>query len=68
MFGRNHQRKMKIAAPYKIYNIGNNKPENLLYFVETLEKCLMAEGIIRKPAEKELLPMQPEMCTRHMPM
>lgn len=45
-------------APYKVYNIGNNKPENLLYFVETLEKCLMREGIIKKPAEKELLPMQ----------
>jgi UDP-glucuronate 4-epimerase len=47
------------GALYKIYNIGNNKPENLLYFVETLEKCLMKEGIIRYPAEKELLPMQP---------
>jgi len=47
------------GAPYKVYNIGNNKPENLLYFVETLEKCLMAEGIINQPAEKELLPMQP---------
>ncbi len=34
------------GAPYKVYNIGNNKPENLLYFVETLEKCLMMEGII----------------------
>ncbi|HHT54440.1 MAG TPA: SDR family NAD(P)-dependent oxidoreductase [Clostridiales bacterium] len=47
------------GAPYKIYNIGNNKPEDLLYFVETLEKCLMSEGIINKPAEKEFLPMQP---------
>ncbi|HOQ14233.1 MAG TPA: NAD-dependent epimerase/dehydratase family protein, partial [Bacillota bacterium] len=47
------------GAPYKVYNIGNNKPENLLYFVETLEKCLMREGIIDRPAEKELLPMQP---------
>lgn len=47
------------GAKYKIYNIGNNKPESLMYFVETLEKCLMAEGIIDKPAEKELLPMQP---------
>ena len=28
-------------------------------FVETLEKCLMQEGIISKPAEKEFLPMQP---------
>ena len=47
------------GAPYKVYNIGNNQPENLLYFVETLEKCLMKEGIISAPAEKELLPMQP---------
>lgn len=47
------------GALYKVYNIGNNKPENLLYFVETLEKCLINEGIINKPAEKELLPMQP---------
>lgn len=44
---------------YKVYNIGNNKPESLLNFVETLEKCLIAEGIIDRPAEKELLPMQP---------
>ncbi|MFY9381018.1 MAG: NAD-dependent epimerase [Eubacteriales bacterium] len=47
------------GAPYKVYNIGNNKPENLLYFVETLEMCLMREGIIDRPAEKELVPMQP---------
>ena len=51
--------KTEDGAPYKIYNIGNNKPENLLYFVETLEKCLMREGIIDKPVEKEFLPMQP---------
>lgn len=44
---------------YKLYNIGNNKPESLLYFVETLEKCLMEAGVIDHPAEKEFLPMQP---------
>lgn len=38
---------------YKIYNIGNNKPEKLLDFIETLEKCLGRE------AKKEFLPMQP---------
>lgn len=38
---------------YKVYNIGNNKPEKLMYFIETLEKC------IGKTAEKEFLPMQP---------
>lgn len=39
--------------PYKIYNIGNNKPEKLLYFIETLEKALCTK------AKKEFLPMQP---------
>lgn len=59
-------RKVMAKAPeenaqgvrYKVYNIGNNKPENLLHFVETLEKCLLLEGVIEKPAEKEFLPMQ----------
>ncbi len=37
----------------KVYNIGNNKPEKLMYFIETLEKK------IGKVAEKEFLPMQP---------
>lgn len=44
---------------YKVYNIGNNKPETLKYFVDTLESCLLEEGVILKPAEKEYLPMQP---------
>jgi UDP-glucuronate 4-epimerase len=49
----------EAGVKYKIYNIGNNQPESLMYFVETLEKCLIKENIISKPAEKELLPMQP---------
>lgn len=44
---------------YKIYNIGNNKPESLLKFVETLETILLEMNIIDTPAEKEFLPMQP---------
>lgn len=36
-----------------VYNIGNNSPEKLMYFVETLEKAL------GKTAVKEFLPMQP---------
>lgn len=44
---------------YKLYNIGNSKPESLLYFVETLEACLMEAGVIHSPAQKEFLPMQP---------
>jgi UDP-glucuronate 4-epimerase len=39
-------------APYRIYNIGNNKPIELMYFIELLENCL---GI---KAEKNMLPMQ----------
>lgn len=40
-------------APYRLYNIGNNNPVNLLSFIETLEKCL------DKKAIKNLLPLQP---------
>ncbi|MBQ4554417.1 MAG: GDP-mannose 4,6-dehydratase [Spirochaetaceae bacterium] len=47
------------GAPYKIYNIGNNSPESLMYFVETLEKWLLHYGVITEPAKKDLLPMQP---------
>ena len=28
------------GVPNKVYNIGNNKPEKLMVFIETLEKCL----------------------------
>lgn len=47
------------GAPYKVYNIGNNKPSSLMNFVEILENCLIKEGIISKPGKQELLPMQP---------
>lgn len=40
------------GAPHKLYNIGNNKPEKLMDFIETLEKCL------GKKAIKEYHPMQ----------
>jgi UDP-glucuronate 4-epimerase len=40
-------------APYRIYNIGNNQPIELMYFIEVLEKCLGIE------AKKNLLPIQP---------
>ena len=39
--------------PYKLYNIGNNQPVELLRFIEILEDCL------GKKAQKEFLPMQP---------
>jgi UDP-glucuronate 4-epimerase len=41
------------SAPYRVYNIGNNNPVELMHYIETLEKCL---GMT---AEKELLPLQP---------
>jgi len=40
-------------APYRIYNIGNNNPVDLMKFIGVLENCL------GKKAEKNLLPMQP---------
>lgn len=40
-------------APYRLYNIGNNNPVNLLTFIEILEKCLNKEAI------KNFLPLQP---------
>lgn len=43
----------------KVYSSGNSKPESLQYFVETLEKDLIAEGIASVLADKEYLPMQP---------
>ena len=41
------------AAPWRIYNIGNNRPEELMHVVGLLEQEL------GRPAYKELLPMQP---------
>lgn len=41
------------GAAYKVYNIGNNKPEKLMDYIAVLEKCLGRE------AQKEFLPMQP---------
>lgn len=40
-------------VPYRVYNIGNNKPTELLRFIEVLEDAL------GKRAEKNFLPMQP---------
>lgn len=41
------------SAPYKIFNIGNNQPVELGYFIESIEKAL------GKKAIKNLLPLQP---------
>ena len=50
------------VPPYKVYNIGNNSPENLLDFVTILQEELMAAKILPADydfdAHKELVPMQ----------
>lgn len=51
--------KTEDGVPYKVYNIGNSKPEDLLNFVNTLEECLKEADVIDNPVEKEFLPMQP---------
>ncbi|MFA7466770.1 MAG: SDR family NAD(P)-dependent oxidoreductase [Desulfotomaculaceae bacterium] len=43
---------------HKVYNIGNNKPEQLMYFIEALEKALSQVTGQSMVAEKEYLPMQ----------
>ncbi len=40
-------------APYRIFNIGSNRPVKLMRYIEVLERCL------GKKAKLELLPMQP---------
>lgn len=49
--------------PYKVYNIGNNQPENLLDFVTILQEELVRAGVLPKDydfeSHKELVPMQP---------
>jgi len=40
------------SAPYRVYNIGNNKPVDLEHYIHVLEECL------GKKAEKNLMPLQ----------
>lgn len=40
-------------APYRIYNIGNNQPVELMHMIETIERAL------GKKAQKNMLPIQP---------
>ena len=51
------------VPPYKVYNIGNNHPENLLDFVTILQEELIRAGVLPEDydfeAHKELVPMQP---------
>lgn len=41
------------ASPYRLYNIGNNQPVELMYFIECIEKA------VGKTAIKNFLPLQP---------
>lgn len=49
--------------PYKVYNIGNSNPENLLDFVQILSEELVRAGVLPEDydfeAHKKLVPMQP---------
>ena len=51
------------VPPYRVYNIGNSSPENLLDFVDILQQELIAAGVLPEDydfeAHKELVPMQP---------
>ena len=51
------------VPPYKVYNIGNNQPENLLDFVQILQEELVRAKVLPADydfeAHKELVPMQP---------
>jgi UDP-glucuronate 4-epimerase len=49
----NHPDPSTSSAPYRIYNIGNNQPTELSYFIEVLQKA------IGKKADLRYLPMQP---------
>ena len=50
-------------VPYRIYNIGNSAPENLLNFVDILQQELIAAGVLPEDydfeSHKRLVPMQP---------
>lgn len=51
------------VPPYKVYNIGNNSPENLLDFVQILQEELIRAGVLPQDydfeSHKELVAMQP---------
>jgi UDP-glucuronate 4-epimerase len=49
----NHPDPGTSSAPYRVYNIGNHQPVQLLHLIEVLETCL------GRKAQKEFLPLQP---------
>ena len=51
-FDNNQPDPARSRAPYRVYNIGNHQPVELMTFIETLEQAL------GQPAQKNFLPMQ----------
>jgi len=49
----------KPPLEHKVYNIGNDTPQSLVEFVDILEKHLLENKLIKKPAKRELVPMEP---------
>ena len=49
----NHPDPATSTAPFRVYNIGNNRPVELLRYIAVLEECLGRKAV------KNLLPMQP---------
>lgn len=49
----------ETGVHFKVYNIGNSRPESLMIFVDTLERVLIEEGVVADTAIREYLPMQP---------
>ncbi len=48
-----HPDSASSTAPYRLYNIGNNQPTELMRYIEVLEECL------GKKAQMNMLPLQP---------
>lgn len=48
-------------APYKLYNIGNNNPVELLRFIEVIEDCLGKKG-----QKRTSFPFSQVMSLQHM--
>ncbi|WP_339281347.1 SDR family NAD(P)-dependent oxidoreductase [Paenibacillus sp. FSL H8-0282] len=49
----------QIQVPHKVYNIGNNSPEKLMVFIETLEKCLSKSTGNKVVFKKVFEPIKP---------
>lgn len=47
------------AVPYELFNIGNNKPEKLTVFIQTLENCLSQSAGRKVEFDKKYEPIQP---------